>query len=395
MVPGRALLLITALLAVAAPASAASLKSVSERTGIATGAALPTAMTREQRSDVLRNFSAVTTERAFKWGDMSPTRGRMRFADTDRAVAWARRHHLRIRAHTLFWHRLELPAWVPEAVDRAERPRALLRSLMRRRVERVVGRYAGRIDIWDVVNEPLAVLGAGWDTEDSVGSVRNIFYLTLGERYIDAAFRWAHRADPNGRLFLNELVWNPVLGDPKADALLALVRRLKRRGVPLDGVGLQTHGMLGVEPPWYPPSASAMARYMRALARLGVRVEITELDVALPLIEPPGRLAKQAALYRRAAAACGRVQACTGLTVWGLRDPDTWLDVFDLTKANAPNRPLLLDAAGRRKPAYRAVAEGLLERCRVSGRRRGRAPCRAARQGRATRASRAAPSPPG
>jgi endo-1,4-beta-xylanase len=353
---------LAALLTAAAPASAASLKTVSHRTGIAVGAALPTAMTREQRSDVLRNFSAITTENAFKWEEMSPTRGRTRFADTDRVVAWANRHHLRLRAHNLFWHRLQLPAWVPAAVESAKRPRALLRSLMQRRVEKVVSRYAGRVDIWDVVNEPLAVLGAGWDTENGPFSVRNLFYLTLGERYIDAAFRWTRRADPHGQLFLNELVWNPVLGDPKADALLALVRRLKRRGVPIDGVGLQTHGMLGVEPPWYPPSASAFARYMRALARLGVKVEITELDVALPLVQGSNRLAGQAALYRRAAAACGRVRACTGLSVWGLRDPDSWLDIYDVTKGNAPNRPLLLDGAGRPKPAYRAVAAGLMLR---------------------------------
>jgi endo-1,4-beta-xylanase len=127
-------------------------------------------------------------------------------------------------------------------------------------------------------------------------------------------------------------------------------------------VGLQTHGMLGVEPPWYPPSATAFARYMRALARLGVKVEITELDVALPLVQGPNRLAGQAALYRRASAACGRVRACTGLTVWGLRDPDSWLDIYDVTKGRAPNRPLLLDGAGRPKPAYRAVAGGLLRR---------------------------------
>ena len=359
---------IAALLLAAPPASAASLKTVSKRTGIATGAALPTAMTREQRSDVLRNFSAISTERAFKWGDMSPTRGRTNFRDTDRVVAWANRHGVRLRAHTLFWHRLEMPAWVPRLVESSERPRALLRSLMKRRVEKVVSRYAGRVDIYDVVNEPLAVLGAGWDTESGPFSVSNLFYLTLGERYIDLAFRWTHRADPHAKLFLNELVWNPVIGDPKADDFLALVRRLKRRGVPLDGVGLQTHGMLGVEPPWYPPSTAALARYMRALARLGVKVEITELDVALPLVPGPNRLAGQAALYKRVAAACGRVRACTGLTVWGIRDPDSWLDVYDITKGNAPNRPLLLDGAGRRKPAYRAVAAGLMSRCGVSRR---------------------------
>ena len=85
-------------------------------------------------------------------------------------------------------------------------------------------------------------------------------------RYIDLAFRSAHAADPRARLFLNELVWNPALGDPKAGALLALVERLKRRHVPIDGVGIQVHGMIGLAPPWFPESTATLTRYLRALA---------------------------------------------------------------------------------------------------------------------------------
>ena len=350
----------------AGPARAApdSLAAVARQSGVATGAALPSAMKPEQRADLLANFSALTTENAFKWGEMSPTRGRTDFSVTDRIVSFAHRHHLRLRAHNLFWQRFQVPRWVLPAVERSRTPKATLRAFMRNRVRSVVGRYAGRVAIWDVVNEPLALLGAGYDTEDSGLTPRNFFYTTLGERYIDDAFRWTHRADPRAKLFLNELVWNPALGDPKADALLALVRRLKRRGVPIDGVGIQAHGMLGLAPPWFPASTRTLARYMRALGRLGVRVEITELDVALPLLAgAPDPLAAQAAAYERVARACGRVRACTGLTVWGLRDPDSWLDTYSLTQASAPNRPLLLNGRGARKPAYRAVARGLMTRC--------------------------------
>ena len=345
-------------------AARCSLAEVARESGVATGAALPSAMRVRQRADLLANFSALTTENAFKWGEMSPARHSTSFATTDRMVAFATRHHLRLRAHNLFWHRYQVPDWVLGAVERSASPRATLRSLMHRRIRAVVRRYAGRVAIWDVVNEPLAVFGAGYDTEDSAVTRRNVFFTTLGERYIDDAFRWTHRADPRGRLFLNEVVWNPALGDPKADALLALVRRLKRRGVPIHGVGIQAHGVFGVAPPWFPASEASLVRYLRALSRLGVKVEITELDVALPLLggarDP---LAAQAAVYHRVAAACGRVRACTGLTVWGLRDPDSWLDTDPIARAGAPNRPLLLDAAGLRKPAYRAVARGLLERC--------------------------------
>ncbi len=342
-----------------------SLADATTQSGIATGAALSSAMRPDQRADVLRNFSAITSENAFKWADLSPRRGVTDFSVTDRMVAWAHRHGLRIRAHNLFWHRYQLPDWVRAAVARSAHPARTLRELMTARVRKVVGRYRGEIAIWDVVNEPLALFGAGWDEADSPATRANLFHETLGERYIDLAFRAAHAADPRARLFLNELVWNPAVGDAKADALVALVRRLKRRGVPIDGVGIQTHGMFGVAPPWFPESKAGFARYLRALARLGVKVEITELDVALPLLAAtPDPLAAQAAAYQRVAAACAAVRACTGVTVWGLRDPDSWLDTDSLTKGSAPNQPLLLDGRGRRKPAYRAVVEGLMERRR-------------------------------
>ena len=100
-------------------------------------------------------------------------------------------------------------------------------------------------------------------------------------------------------------------------------------------------------------------------AELGVKVEITELDVRLPLLaDQPNPLAAQAAVYRRVASACAQARACTGLTVWGQRDSYSWLDSYSLTSATAPNNPLLLDASGKRKLAYQAVAAGLLERRR-------------------------------
>lgn len=322
------------------------------------GAAMSSDMRPDQRRDAVRNFSAITTENAFKWGEMSPRRGVTDFSVTDRMVAWATRNGLRIRAHNLFWHRLQLPDWVTGVVRRSAAPRRTLRRLMVSRARKVAGRYRGRIAIWDVVNEPLALTGPGWDAGD-------VFHDTLGESYIDLAFRSAHAADPRARLFLNELVWNPALGDPKAGALLALVERLKRRHVPIDGVGIQVHGMIGLAPPWFPESTATLTRYLRALGRLGVDVEVTELDVALPLLGPVADpLAAQAKAYAKVARACARVRRCTGLTVWGLRDPDSWLDTDPTTRGRAPNRPLLLDGKGRRKSAYRAVVEALGERRR-------------------------------
>ena len=123
--------------------------------------------------------------------------------------------------------------------------------------------------------------------------------------------------------------------------------------------------MLGLAPPWFPEPTATLTRCLRALARLGVDVQVTELDVALPLLGPVADpLAAQAKVDAKVARACARIRRCTGLTVWGLRDPDSWLDTDPTTSGRAPNRPLLLDGNGRRKPAYRAVVEALGERRR-------------------------------
>jgi endo-1,4-beta-xylanase len=241
---------------------------------------------------------------------------------------------------------------------------------MRERIEAVVGRYRGRIAVYDVVNEPFETFGGGFDTGDTALSPENFFYTTLGVDYIAEAFRTAHAVDPRAKLFLNELVWDPRRGDAKADAVLELVRSLREAGVPIHGVGIQTHGMLSLASPFFPSDTDSFREYLDALGELGVKVEITELDVRMPLIPGPGRPQKQAEVYQRVVRACALAPACTGVTVWGLRDPDSWLDSFELTRGTAPNRPLLLDADGQPKPAYFAVRDALLERCGLSARSR-------------------------
>jgi endo-1,4-beta-xylanase len=121
---------------------------------------------------------------------------------------------------------------------------------------------------------------------------------------------------------------------------------------------------------------------MKALVKAGVKVEITELDVSLPLavrdlgnplMTESQKLALQGDVYRRVVRACAATSGCTGVTVWGLRDDDTWLDSFSQTAASAPHRPLLLNADGSRKPAYGALRDTLLERCPKTGRQK--SPC--------------------
>lgn len=356
-----------------------TIKWAAGRSGIWAGTAIDDEMPAGQLTDTLAHYNAFTTENAFKWSVVEPTQGSPNWTKGDALVAFATANRLRIRGHTLLWHRMQTPSWVKQQVTASPDRQAKLRELITAHVTQVVGRYRGRVQVWDVANEPLALFGSGWDLADGVLTPANFFYNTLGEQYLDLAFRTARTADPKAKLFLNEIVWNPAIGDAKADSLLALVKRLKQRNVPIDGVGLQMHAMLGAKEPMFSGSSTKLTAYMTALAKLGVKVEVTELDVSLPQVRSAygsqastrSRLLDlQAAVYRRVVEPCAKVTACTGVTVWGLRDPDSWLDTFGVTSSLAPHEPLPLDAAGARKPAYRALRDSLLKRCtRTTARR--------------------------
>lgn len=357
--------------------SVCSLRGASAKSGIRIGAAMDASLSQLNTSDALAHFNAITSENAFKWSEMEATQGSINWTGTDATVDWAQANRMRLRAHTLFWHRMQTPAWVKQVVEASATPAATLKALIRARVASVVGRYRGRVAIWDVVNEPTALLGKGWDLADGALTPKNFFYTTAGETYLDEAFKAAREADPKAKLFLNEIVWNPQIGDAKADGLLDLVKRLKARNVPIDGVGLQLHAMLGVKEPWFPANSSKLLSYINALGKAGVKVELTEMDVSLPkVVEAAGKpapsdseaLRLQGLLFGGAAGACAKSTYCTGVTVWGLRDNDTWLDTYPITAALAPNRPLLLDGNGVPKPAYNAVRDALLLRCPASGR---------------------------
>ena len=317
-------------------------------------------------SDTLRYFNAITTV-SYLWKLVQPRDFRhWNFEQIDRFVKWAGDNHLRVRAHTLIWRDSQTPQWVVRKVASARDPASTAADLIRGWVTPIVRRHRGKIAIYDVVNEPFA-------HPDSDGRVfirsDDPFARSLGEAYIDAAFWAARHGDPDAKLFLNESIPNPVAGDPKAEALIDLVRRLKSRHVPIDGVGLQTHGTMGSTPGSFPATTEVLVAYMNRLAALGVKVEVTELDVSLsgtastagikPMTDPRA-IKLQAAAFARVGRACVRAKACGGVTVWGLRDPYTWLDESQWTKALAPHLPLLLDAQGHRKSAYFALRESLV-----------------------------------
>jgi endo-1,4-beta-xylanase len=301
-----------------------------------------------QKQVASREFTSVTPENSMKWQSLAPTPGAYDFGTADQLVDFALANEQRLRGHTLFWHRLNgLPSWIRSELDAASDPAARLRELMADHTAAVVSRYAGRIAQWDVINEPLGIVGGGFDPE-------NIFYQLLGEEYLDLALLHAHAADPSAELFINETFTE--FQPEKFDALLALAQRLLDRGAPLHGIGLQGHFFLRA------PDEAILRDQLQRIAALGLKAEITELDIPLPLFDTtPDPLAAQAQAYADVFNACLAVTLCSGITVWGVDDAHTWLDSFAITAGNAPNRPLLFDEKLQAKAAYTAVVDALLD----------------------------------
>ncbi len=298
---------------------------------------------------VRRNFNSVTSQNELKWGALVRTRGVYDFAHADETVAFAEENGLRMRGHVLFWHRLNgPPAWLDAELDIGD-PEARLRELMREHVETVVGRYKGRIHTWDVVNEPLVLLGDQVDPE-------SMFFQAFEnyEDFLDLAFRLAHEADPDAKLFLNEIFAS--FNQSSFDGLYRLVQGLVDRGTPIDGVGFQGHYIFGL------PEREVLVERFQAFADLGLLVEVTELDVSISqfpnAVDP---FVSQAEVYADVFGACSEVEACIGVTTWNSHDGATWLDRDATFAPRAPHSPTLFDEELNPKPAYDAAREALLE----------------------------------
>ncbi len=278
-------------------------------------------------------FSSVTPENAMKWGPLEPSRGQYEWADADAIVAFAQAHDQKIRGHTLVWYQ-QLPRWVSDGGF----TKAQLTDILQQHIATEVGRYAGKIYAWDVVNEVIAADGSMRD---------DIFLKTLGIGYIADAFRWAHAADPQAKLYINDYDVEGI--NPKSDGLYNLVKSLKSQGVPIDGVGIQAHFDANLAFP------TDMTANLQRFADLGLDVAITELDVRINTPATTAELAKEADYYGQTVASCLAVTRCVGLTVWGFTDKYSWVPMTFPGLGAAD----LYDASYAPKPALAAVQEAL------------------------------------
>jgi len=309
---------------------------------------------------VKAQFDAITPENVLKWERVHPQPDSYSFELPDRYVSFGEKNHMFVVGHTLVWHN-QVPAWVFQDEDGTPADREALLKRMSDHIHTVVGRYQGRINGWDVVNEALE--------ED--GTLRQTPWLKIiGEDYIARAFQFAHEADPQAELYYND--YN-LENAAKRNGAVELLRKLQAQGVPISGVGIQGHYHMDA------PSNEQVDAAITAFVELGLKVMITELDVdVLPLafqysgadvslsaeLQPKlNPYAKglphsvQQALARRYAGLFDVYLKHRGtlarVTFWGVTDGDSWLNNWPVKGRR--NYPLLFDRNGRPKPAFDAV----------------------------------------
>ena len=314
----------------------APLRTLARRAGIRIGTAVDMSALDDDatyRRLVAREFNTVTAENVMKWGPLEPQRGVYDWAPADQLVDFARRNGQTVRGHTLVWHN-QLPEWLTSGTFTP----AELRQILRRHIFEVVGHFKGRIWHWDVANEVI----------DDDGELRDsIFLRALGPGYIADAFRWAHQADPRARLYLND--YNNEGVNAKSDAYHALVRQLRREGVPVHGYGMQGHFATQYGFP------GDVLQNMRRFEALGLETAFTEVDVRITLPVDAAELQAQAQGYNTLLQACLLARRCVSYTVCGFTDRYSWVPgVFP--GEGAAN---LLDENYRPKPAYDTIRNTL------------------------------------
>jgi endo-1,4-beta-xylanase len=359
----------TALLLTASPAAfgadaPASLKDTFQNY-FAMGVAINARQIMEQDTNgvalIDSQYNAISPENVMKWEVIHPRPGKdgYDFKAADAYVAFGEKHHMKIVGHTLAWHN-QTPAWVFRADDGRqlqgtnEADRQILLDRLHDHIQTVVGRYKGRIQIWDVVNEALNDSGTN---VEMVLRPQSPWVRILGQEFIEKAFQWAHEADPDCILRYNDY---SIENGPKRKRLITLIKSLQEKHIPVMAIGSQTHANLI----W--PTATLEDEALTDIASLGLPIHITEMDVNA---SAAGQRNQSADINVTAEASGGGMVSAADqkladqyaslfrvflkhkkdiklVTLWGLTDRDSWL---------GRSKPLLFDGNWQPKPAFDAV----------------------------------------
>ena len=306
------------------------------------------------RRVVSRLCSTLTPEHHLQWSSLEPSPGVFRFAPVDTLVDFAGDRRIAVTGHALLWEQ-GTPGWGTPAWVKAHLADRRDWSLVRRRFETVLTRYGDAIPLWTVVNEPIET---GYRSD---GLRANTFLQAFGPGYIADALETAREFAPQARLMINEysVEYDNPVDAARRRALLRLIEDLRRRGVPLDAVGIQGHLDLGKGR----LAARPLGGFLRDLADLDLAIHVTELDVqernfSLPVAERDRLVADETARFLDIML---EQPAVASVTTWGLSDRHSWLrsNPNGLGGAATFNRGLPFDEATRPKPMALAIARAI------------------------------------
>ena len=289
-----------------------------------------------------------------KMAPIHPEENRYLWNDADSIVAFAQQHGLKVRGHNLCWHN-QTPGWLFKDPSGKEVTKELLLQRLKDHITTVVSHYKGKIYAWDVVNEAVS---------DKPGEYLrpSAWYRICGEEYIAKAFEYAHTADPNAILFYND--YNEI-NSAKREKIYKLVKGLKDSGVPIGGIGLQGHWAINE------PSRPQLDSTIKKFADLGLKLQITELDISVYPKEHNARERKpedadtilseqkeqkQIEEYKMCFELFRKYRkVISGVTFWNVSDRHSWLDNFPVR--GRKDYPLLFDKNLKPKKAFWEVAK--------------------------------------
>ena len=301
------------------------------------------------------NFNSLTPENVMKMEVIHPKENVYNWRFADSIVAFAKRNNMKVRGHTLIWHN-QTPDWIFKDVKTGKQvTKEVLLQRIKEHITQVVSHFKGSVYAWDVVNEAIS--------DNPKEFYRNSKYLEIcGEEFIFKAFQWAHEADPAAVLFYND--YNEISTTKRAK-IITLLSKLKAAGIPINAVGLQSHWAIDQ------PSKEQLKATLDDFSKLGLKIQITELDMSVYPKEHQARERraedsdtsfsaereeKQIEQYKMCFKLFRKYKDfITGVTFWNVSDRNSWLDNFPVK--NRKDYPLLFDKNLAPKKVYWEVVK--------------------------------------
>lgn len=302
----------------------------------------------DARKDFIKaQYNSVTPENQMKLKFIHPQKDKWNWAPADNIVDFAQQNNMKVRGHALIWQQ-NVPLWFIMKNDVLASKEELY-SNMKMHIDALVKRYKGKVYCWDVVNEAIS------DNPKEIFKAKDSLYAIAGEEYVEMSFRYARQADPGAKLFYNDYRFS----DPvKRQKIYNLLKRLKDKGVPIDGVGLQSHYVPGEITKEY------LQETIDMFAGLGLQVQVTELDVSVYNYRDKNgpdadkmddeytedRKQKQEAMYTMLFEVYRKNKnKITGVTFWGTSD---MRKNYRTNRIGKMDYPFLFDEYMKPKPAF-------------------------------------------